>query len=36
MDIDSLVQRAVDGIMVSQITGEAQIDDLEAAIQDLL
>ena len=36
MAIDDLVQRAVDGIMVSQITGEAQIDDLEVAIQDLL
>jgi thiamine biosynthesis protein ThiI len=36
MAIDDLVQRAVDGIMVSQITGEAQVDDLEVAIQDLL
>ena len=36
MAIDDLVQRAVDGIMVSQITGEAQVDDLEVVIQDLL
>jgi thiamine biosynthesis protein ThiI len=36
MDINNLVKRAVDGIMVSQITGEMQVDALEAAIQDLL
>jgi tRNA uracil 4-sulfurtransferase len=36
LDIDNLVERAVDGIMVSQITGEMQVDALEAAIQDLL
>ncbi|MGX6991984.1 tRNA uracil 4-sulfurtransferase ThiI, partial [Pseudolactococcus reticulitermitis] len=36
MDIDNLVKRAVDGIMVSQITGVTQVDALEVAIQDLL
>ena len=36
MDINNQVKRAVDGTMVSQITGEMQVDALEAAIQDLL
>jgi thiamine biosynthesis protein ThiI len=34
--IDELVQRAVDGIKVSQISGDTHVDPLEAAIQDLL
>ena len=36
MDINNLVKRAVDEKIDSQITGEMQVDALEAAIQDLL
>ena len=34
--IDELVQRAVDGIMISQVSADAQVDTLEMDIQDLL
>ena len=36
LDIDNLVQRAVDGIMISQVSANAQVDTLEMDIQDLL
>lgn len=36
LDIDNLVQRAVDGIMISQVSADAQVDSLEMDIQDLL
>ena len=36
LDINNLVQRAVDGIMISQVSADAQVDSLEMDIQDLL
>jgi thiamine biosynthesis protein ThiI len=36
LDIDNLVKRAVEGIMISKISGDAPTDALETAIQDLL
>jgi thiamine biosynthesis protein ThiI len=36
MDVEGMVERAVAGIMISEITGDNHVDELEEAIMDLL